>query len=993
MKWLNRKTVMIIIGAVVALVVLAVILTDFFIDIMWYESEGYIDVFWTRFTAAITFGLLIFGAYLFVVGLNIVLGHLLSRKRQQVVAEDAVSLPNMSDKVKKRLIWILLGVATLFAIYRGATAGGGWPVFQKFLNAVAFGGADPIFGNDVSYYVFTLPFYRIVYNTLFGALFLSLLVVVSLYVMRRMIWVENVRRVSVEGSAESPIIRRRRGGSSLKLRVPLSIKCHVFSLVGAMFALKAWGYYLDKFDILYSTQGGVFGASYTDVHASLPMYNILFWLTLVFGVAFILLTWLRTSNFKVILIILAAFLVLPWILLGAYPWAVQTFRVDPNEYASEKPYIEHNIAGTLAAYGLDNVKIMSFTEDGRLLEVTEEDITGLAEQAPELTGVEELTGREATGGGLLTRADIEANEATIRNIRLWDWKPLNAFYTQTQSFRSYYEFLETDIDRYYIDGNQMTVTLSLRELNVAKLPTEADTWQNRHLVYTHGYGVVANAVNQVAPSGQPSLLIRDIPLRVEGLDLDIRQPRIYFGQGNMQYAFCPTTADEIDYPRGATNVLYSYTGDGGIRVDNFWRRVLMSIYVGNLDVLLSDYIHADSRFLIRRDIGERVREVAPYLTLDSDPYPVLTDDGIFWIVDCYTTTGLYPYSEPLLEGVNYMRNSVKVVVSAYTGKMDFYIADFDPIIETWSRVFPGKYKPLEEMPEELRAHIRYPNDLFSVQSLIYATYHMVDPLVFYNKSDAWVIPGTPEGRLFNSYYMTMKLPGKLSEEFLLITPFVPLGEQKNNMVGWMAARCDVPHYGELVLYTFPVTRLVYGPRQISALINQNQEYSKIQFLLSEGTSRLEEGRIVILPIEESVLYVQPLYLRSHEEAIPQLTLVVVAHGDRIALYPAQGDPQDRMDQSLRRALDILFPPTEPTIEAELDAALTVEEAAALLAAEGLTPEIAPALPTEVAQLASRLAEAWNSAAEARTRGDWETEGRSMATMERLIKELDRTLNR
>ncbi len=989
MKWPKNKTIWIIAGILVALVILAVSLSDFFIDILWYESEGFSDVFWIRIKAAVFFGLMVFGGYLLVVGLNVFLGHLISRKKQQVVSEDAVSLPTMGDKLKKRLIWILLGVAAVFAIYRGVTAGSSWQTFQKFVHATSFGSADPIFANDISYYVFSLPFYRLMYEILFGALFVSLLITAALYLMRRMVW------VSREGfKSDEEGVRRLRRRSSLKLHAPVSVKGHIFALVGAMFGLRAWGYYLDKFDILYSTRGGVFGASYTDVHASLPMYNILFWLTLAFGVVFIVLTWLRSNNFRLILIIFASFIALPLILLGVVPWAVQTFEVDPNEFQSEKPYLEYNIAGTQEAYGLHNVQIMAFNEQGRLMEVSEEEIAGLAEEAPAVAVETEEIG---AGGALLTRADIEANEATIRNIRLWDWTPLNEYFTQTQSFRSYYEFLDTDIDRYYIDGQQTTMTLSLRELNVDKLPQQADTWQNRHLGYTHGYGAVANPVSQVAANGQPVMLLRDIPVSIDELDIELRQPRIYFGEGNMKYAFCPTTADEIDYPMGTTNALYDYHGDGGIPVGGFWRRLLMSIYVSDLDVLLSDYIQDESRFLIRRDISQRVAELAPYLSLDSDPYPVLTDDGIYWIVDCYTTTGLYPYSEPMLQGVNYIRNSVKVVVSAYTGQMDFYIADFDPIIETWAAVFPNMYHTLDEMPDELRAHIRYPNKLFAVQSLVYSIYHMTDPLVFYNKSDAWVIPDREEGQLFNAYYMTMKLPRQDSEEFLLITPFVPRGENKNNMVGWMCARCDEPNYGELVLYTFPATRLVYGPRQVSSLINQNQDYSKLQSLLSAGSSTLEEGRIVVLPIEESVLYVRPLYLRSQQESIPQLTLVVVAHGDRIAMYPAQGDPQGRMDQSLDRTLEILFPPEEPAEgegEGEGEAeGVEAAEVAEALEAEGLTPVAGVELPPEVNEVVNELADAWNSAMEARNDGDWETEGRYMAEVERRIDELEDLLGR
>jgi len=961
MKWLSRKTIFIILGILVAAVVLVVALTSFFVDIFWYQSEGFDDVFWTRIFSQIEFGAIIFGLYVVVVGLTILLAHLFSRKKQQVVSEEAVMLPQFGEKLKKYGVWLFIGVGAIFAVTNGFSAGSSWGVWKKFLHGVSFGVSDPIFGNDVSFYVFDLPLFRIIYDHLFGALLLSTVIALGYYLFRRVIWVEK-----------------------WKLRSSKLVKGHILGMAGLLFALKAVGYYLDKFDILYSTQGGVFGASFTDVNANLPMYEVLFWITLAFGLVAFALTFLKTENFKVLLIIGASFIVLPYLMLSIYPWAVQTLEVDPNEFQAEEEYIGHNIEFTQIAYGLDTVDVMTFGERGELKEIDVEELAEFSEVLPAETPVEvveEIEVVEGAGGyRALTRTDIEDNRPTIDNIRLWDWSPLGDVYRQMQSFRPYYEFVDVDIDRYMIDGHQKSITLALRELNVDRLDSQANTWQNRHLVYTHGYGAVANTVNEVTKYGQPKFILKDIPL-INNMGIDLERPQIYFGEGNMDYSFAPTGADEIDYPRGSTNAFTEYTGEGGIPVDGFWRRLLLSIYLGNIDVLLSDYITEDSNLLIRRNISQRVREVAPYLALDNDPYPVLTDGGIQWIVQCFTTTRLYPYSEPLVDNANYIRNSAVVVIDAYSGKMDFYTMGDDPLIRTWGAIFPGMYKPFEEMPEELQAHIRYPNELFAIQSVVYSTYHMTDPLVFYNKSDRWVIPGRPEGELFNAYYMTMRLPGEENEEFLLISPFVP--ENRQNMVGWMCARCDPGVYGELVLYTFPTTSLVYGPEQVEGRLNQFDKFSEKRSLWDQQGSSVVIGRMVVIPIEDSVLYVQPVYLKAVGNPIPELRLVLVTYGTEIA-----------MDTTLEGALAQIFGSAAPVVEGDVaeDGEETAETTEAVEA--GLTEEVVelPVLSTETAELAELLLKTYDRGQKAMQRGDWAAYGEADAELERLINAISESLS-
>jgi uncharacterized membrane protein (UPF0182 family) len=959
MNWISRKTILIVIGVIVGLIIILAALSGFFVDIFWYTSEGFADVFWTRIWAAVGFGLIIFALYVVVVGTSLILAWFFSRQKPHVVAEEAVMLPSFGEKLRKWGVWLFIAVGGAFAIINGISAGGEWQVFQRFLHATSFGLVDPVFGNDVSFYVFKLPLYRMLYDHLFGALLLSTVLIVVWYVFRRKIWIE-----------------------SWKLRTSTLVKGHVLAMVGGMFALKAWGYYLDKFDILFTDHGKFYGAGYADVNASLPMYNVLFWLTLAFGVAVLVMTWLKSNNLKMLLIIVASFIVLPLVMLYAVPWAVQTFEVNPNELQAEESYIGHNIEMTQAAYGLDRITPRAFGESGEVLEVSQDldkplDVLAERVQAGSIGGAsfnpDEVEG--AGVGPLLTRADIENNRPTIDNIRVWDWHYLRPVYNQIQSFKDYYEFGEDiDIDRYILNGRQTTVTISLRELNLNGLPPQADTWQNRHLVYTHGYGAVSNPVNLKSPSGQPVFYLQDIPME-NRMEVEIDRPQIYFGEGNMDYSFAPASKPiEIDYPVGNTNQLTSYDASlgGGIPVGGFWRRLAIAIYLGSLDVFLSDYITPESRLLIRRNVLERVDEVAPYLYADTDPYPVLTNGGIYWIVDCYTVSSRFPYSQPMLDnGGNYIRNSVKVVVDTYTGHMDFYIVGEDPLVETWSKVFPGMFKDFSEMPDDIRAHLRYPNALFAIQSLVFATYHMSDPQDFYKRSDRWEIPGRKEGELFSAYYMTMRLPGEPKEEFIAVTPFVPEG--KTIMVGWMCARCDPGVYGDLVLYTFPRTATIYGPEQIDALINQNPEFSKERTLLGSEGSQVGLGRIVIIPIENSLLYVEPVYIQAEAEAIPELKYILVAYGNQIA-----------MSDTLDGALDKLFGPATPTA----GETVVTEEGGGTETQTVETGPVTPVVPGDIRDLAREFDSAWKDYNDARAARDWEAFGRAEKRLESLLDRLD-----
>ncbi|MCS5649514.1 MAG: UPF0182 family protein, partial [Dehalococcoidia bacterium] len=526
-----------------------------------------------------------------------------------------------------------------------------------------------------------------------------------------------------------------------------------------------------------------------------------------------------------------------------YPKILQTFVVNPNELIKETPFIEHTIAGSLMAYGLDT------------------------------TVTKTLTGAEA-----LNADSIRDNSLTIENIRLWDQEPLLDTLGQLQEIRTYYQFNSVDNDRYTIDGRYRQTLLSPRELESENLPNR--TWINEHLTFTHGYGVTLSPVNQITPQGLPVLFIKDIPPR-SNVDLKVEQPEIYFGELSNDHVFVNTGTKEFDYPEGEKNVYKNYEGSGGFLVESFIRKALLAARFKTLKILFSQDINSESRVLMYRNITERVLKVAPFLRLDNDPYLVVTEGKMKWVYDAYTVSDLFPYSQTIPRFGNYVRNSVKIVIDAYEGSMDFFIADpNDPIILTWKNVFPELFKELREMPEDLRRHIRYPSDLFTIQAFIYATYHMKTPQVFYNKEDQWEIPEI-DNKMMEPYYMIMKLPGNATEEYILMLPFTPRG--KSNLSAWMVAQSDGENYGHLRAYTFPKQKLIYGPNQIVARINQDAEVSRQISLWDQRGSKVIQGTMLVIPIEESLIYVRPLYLRADAGKIPELKRVIVGYEDTIAM--------------------------------------------------------------------------------------------------------------
>jgi len=717
----------------------------------------------------------------------------------------------------------------VLAVMTGLIIGQKWEIVQLYAKAVPFGSADPIFGNDYSFYLFTLPFLNLGKSILWEAFVVLGIGTGIIFFLKQFIYL-----------GPNGIVMQ------VEARRPLS------SLVFYFLILMAMEFHLQRYDLLLEGNGVVTGIGFADYYGQLPILNIMSWLSLAgAGLSFFIAT---GRGVKKVVLALTGIGVI-YFAGSFYPRILQNFVVNPNELIKETPFIEHTIAGSLKAYGLDTT------------------------ESKKLTGAESLNAES-----------IQANSLTIENIRLWDQEPLLDTLGQIQEIRTYYQFNSVDNDRYTIDGKYRQILLSPRELQSENLPNR--TWINEHLTFTHGYGVSLSPVNQITPQGMPVLFIKDIPPQ-SNVDLKVEQPEIYFGELSNDHVFVNTGTKEFDYPEGEKNVYKNYEGSGGFPVDSFIRKLLLAARFKTLKILFSQDINSESRVLMYRNITERVLQVVPFLRLDSDPYLVVTEGKMKWVYDAYTVSDQFPYSQTIPRFGNYVRNSVKIVIDAYEGSMQFYIADpNDPIILTWKNIFPELFKDLSEMPEDLRSHIRYPSDLFTIQAFIYATYHMKTPQVFYNKEDQWEIPEI-DNKMMEPYYTIMKLPGNTKEEYILMLPFTPRG--KSNLSAWMVAQSDGENYGQLVTYTFPKQKLIYGPNQIVARINQDAEVSRQISLWDQRGSKVIQGTMLVIPIEESLIYVRPLYLKADAGKIPELKRVIVGYEDRIA-----------MESTLEKALAKIF---------------------------------------------------------------------------------------
>ncbi|CAG0979829.1 partial hypothetical protein, partial [Anaerolineae bacterium] len=765
---------------------------------------------------------------------------------------------------------------------------------------IPFGASDPIFKQDVAFYIFTLPVYQFLVSWVSGAIILAALGTGVTYAM-----------------------------GLGRLRWTSAVKGHL-SALGVLFLLiNAWNYQLEILNLVYSTRGVVFGASYTDVNAQIPAYNILTAITLVLAALLLVNIFIRAL--KAIGIAVGLWIA-AWVLLGqAYPETVQMFEVRPNEFVKEQPYIKYNIALTRQAYALDGIQEAPFAAEDTL--------------SPQ---------------------DIQRNTDTINNIRLADYRPLLQAYDQIQTIRTYYDFIDVDVDRYTIDGKYRQTMISARELAVNKLPEKAQTWVNLHLLYTHGHGVALSPVNEFTTDGLPSLLVKDIPPTGT---IPITRPEIYFGEQTTSYIFVKTKEKEFDYPKGDENAFTTYTGKGGVPIATLGDQLMFALRYGDFNILLTDALTADSRIMFNRNIQTRVARVAPFLQLDRDPYLVIADGRLYWIQDAYTTSGRYPFSEHYTTDLNYIRNSVKIVIDAYDGTTNFFVAEPDePILKSYRAIFPALFKPIDQMPASLRAHLRYPEDLFTIQAKMYSTYHMQDAQVFYNKEDLWAIPnesadGTPQ--VMEPYNVIMRLPGETKEEFMLMQPFTPAKRQ--NMIAWLSAKSDSEDYGKRLVYRFPKDKLVYGPEQIHARLNQDPKISSELTLLNQRGSRIIWGNLLVIPVEKSVLYVQPMYLLAEQSQIPQFKRVVVATSNAIVMEASLGD-------ALARA----FGAGAPTASSP-----------------PTTPGTTTAPPTTtgtqtnatVAELTKQANDHYNKAQDALKVADWATYGKEMQALQQVLNQL------
>lgn len=814
---------------VVLLALLAVILVvwptaaRWYTDWLWFVELGYPRVFWVpvlsraglfAFVAAVVWAVLYFN-------LRAAIRTLPPPARIELRLDGTRYIPQPGLRR-----WLGVGCGAV-AVLAGLVSTGQWVAFQQFVHALPAGQRDPVFGLDVSFYLFRLPFWRFLQHLLWGWLLVaggaSLLVYLA----------AATARPSLRGL----------------LALPPQARAHLSLLAGLLLLMRAAGFQLDAYELLTSQRGLVFGLTYADQYARLPALRLLAGLAVVGAALLFLNVRLRTLRFAAGVL---AGMVLAWFVgVGLVPSLVQQLVVAPAELTREAPFLRTHVEATLRAYGLDRARTVPF--------------------AP----------RDS-----LDPAALRAHRDTLDNVRLWDYRPLLETFRQLQSLRAYYTFADVDIDRYTVRGRQQQLMLAVRELDTTRLPPQARTWVNEHLVYTHGYGVVAVPVHRVSEEGLPELWLRDIPPRWEFPELRLDRPEVYFGELTRNYVIVRTRVAEFDYPRGDGNVTTRYQGRAGIPLGGFLRRLAFATRFGDARIFLSTDITPESRILFARAVPERVRRLAPFLRYDRDPYAVVSQGRLFWIVDAYTTSSRYPYSQPV-GSFNYIRNAVKAVVDAYHGTVRFYVADpSDPVARVFGRIFPGLFRPLEELEPSLRAHLRYPVDLFEVQAQVYSTYHMRDPQVFYNREDAWTVAQeifADQPQPVEPYYVTLRLPGAVppQPEFVLILPMTP--QRRDNMVAWLAARNDPPHLGELWVFTFPKDRVVFGPMQVESRINQDPVISQQLTLWNQQGSRVIRGNLLVVPVEGSLLYVEPIFLQAERSQLPELRRVVVAHGPRVAM--------------------------------------------------------------------------------------------------------------
>lgn len=876
------------------------LLTEWF----WFDEVNYTDIFIRSLTTKAAVGGLVFLVAFGALAAN--LRFALGRITQPYLLFPGGGDIQPVSLDRPQLQMLGTGVAALAALFLGLFASNEWLTWLQFQHATPFGQTDPLFGRDVGFYVFTLPFLDLARYLALAVVVLSLLGSTAAYVISGTLALDPTKGLVVGDNA------RR----------------HLGCIIAALFVLLACGAYLDVPRILTTPAGIIDGASYVDVALRIPVLRVLLVVALL-GAGLSLVTAMTSRNTPLFAAIGLYAIVTVGGNLGAV--AMQRLIVTPDEQQREAPYIVRNIEATRQAFGLEIVDA-----------------------------------RELSGDATLTAADIENNTETINNVRLWDHGPLLDTFGQLQEIRTYYDFVSVDNDRYFIDGEYRQIMLSSRELNSDSLPNRS--WVNERLQYTHGFGVALGPVNQVTEEGLPVLFIQDLP-PTSSVDLPVDQPSVYFGELTNDYVIVNTDTDEFHYPEGDDNVSTRYDGAGGVAMSSLARQLLFAVRFRAYEILVASQLGSDSRILYHRNILDRVTTIAPFLRYDSDPYLVISEGRLVWMLDAYTISDRYPYATPAANGVNYIRNAVKIVIDAYDGTTTFYLADAsEPMARTLQAIFPGFLHPLDEMSDDLRAHIRYPEGLFSLQTSIYSTYHMTNPEVFYNREDQWEVP-VIDNEQMQPYYTIMRLPGESRAEFIQMLPFTPRG--KNNLAAWMVARSDGDQYGKLLVFQFPKQKVIFGPSQIVARINQDQEISPQITLWNQQGSEVIQGTLLVIPIEEALLYVRPLYLRADGGRIPELKFVIVAYQNQIV-----------METTLDLALNRLFG-SDPSPGSLPTGAILA--AAELPAEAGAPPPVNPG--TAANPLITEAATHYRRALDAQRQGNWAEYGDEIEQLGEVLERM------
>jgi uncharacterized membrane protein (UPF0182 family) len=939
---MNKRLIIIGFGLIAVLLLWSGI--SIYPDWLWFENLNFSPVFWTMLLSKFGFGLLIWLLLIFIISLNLYVAKRLNPGGGPGLgfkaADDYFAQLGLSSRALNSLLIVLILILSSYIASKGADQ---WNLLLRYLYQQPFGGTDPIFNRDIGFYLFSLPFYVYAREGLLVLFIFAGLVTMGWYLKNGALQIEG--EFSQEQGAPP---------SLPKISVAPKAKQHLIFLGGIIVLLLAWGFHLKMYRLLYSTQGPAFGASYTDVHIKVLAYKVL----IIVSIGFALVVFLNAFKFRMKFLWISGAIWIGAMLVFAtlLPLMVQKFVVKPNELAKESPYIAYNIDYTRKAYNLNRIKEVNFEVNDKL-----------------------------------SAEDIKRHDATIQNIRIWDERPLLQTYRQIQTIRLYYDFNNVDVDRYLINNQYRQIMLAARELMVNQLPRQAQTWVNRHLIYTHGYGLASSPVNEVTREGLPRLFIKDLPPSFEP-DLKIERPEIYYGEKTLEYVLVKTKTEEFDYPRGDKNVYTIYQGRGGVPIKSFFRRLLFSIEFLDPQILFTNYLTPESRIMYNRRIGRRTGLIAPFLNYDADPYLVVSGGKLYWIQDAYTTSNMYPYSRRSHgrlrnKELNYIRNSVKVTIDAYNGDVAYYIIDEkDPIVKTYAKIFPDLFKPFNEMPADLKKHIRYPKDLFKIQVDTYTKYHMEDVQVFYNQEDLWQIPDELYGdsrQEMEPYYIIIKLPEGQKEEFLLMLPFTP--SKKDNMIGWLAARSDLPDYGNLLVYKLPKEKLVYGPMQIEARVDQQTEISRELSLWGQRGSRVIRGNLLAIPLSDTFIYVEPVYLEAKQEeselpptgspqrrsglvssqqkvksrvaALPELKRVIVAFGNRLIM-------EENLDKALSSVLGGQIVP-EPLA----------------------SPSIAQT--QDISNLGALALQHYNKAKDYLRQGNWAEYGRELENLEKILKEISR----